>query len=89
MARAWRDAPIFSLLSTYAHGVVGRPDFIPAIREGPEAVVNGIDVLLGPDTDTLTYELYRQNEGGLYVHYNSAGLMARANLWYDTLTDYI
>lgn len=90
----WRangvTCPIFSSLTTYAKGVPGRDDVIQRIRDGQTAVVNpAANVFLGADTDTLQFPLYRQDEDGLYVHFNALGLTGHAALWYTVISNYL
>jgi hypothetical protein len=66
------NAPWFVGKCTYFLGVT-----TPAVRAAQAAVVNGIDIFAGADTDTLT-AAYRYDNG----HFNSTtGASAAATLW--------
>lgn len=67
------NAPWFVAKSTYVAG-----NAYPNVRNACAAIVNGIDVFAGPDTDTLTGTTYR--EPGL-THFNGNGCDHAAALW--------
>jgi hypothetical protein len=64
---------------------VSYPNVSAGIRAAQADAANGIDVFLGPDTDTLTTG-YRAVDG---VHFNGSGLAAHAQLWFDVLDAYL
>lgn len=67
-------APWLIAKSTYGGGATSA-----AVRAAQAAIVNGTDILPGPDTDTLGLS-YRQADT---VHWNASGSDACASLWRD------
>jgi hypothetical protein len=65
--------PWFLGKSTYAAGVAN-----PTVRAAIDSLVNGVDVLAGADTDTLTGT---ENRTAELTHFNLAGGIAAAALW--------
>jgi hypothetical protein len=65
--------PIWVCQATY-------PNASSGIRAAQAAAANGVDVFLGPDTDTLT----TGKRAGDGVHFNTSGLADFSTLWYNT-----
>jgi lysophospholipase L1-like esterase len=65
-------APWIMALSTW-YGFIGP---IPMIRAGIIGATNGVDILIGPDTDTLDNS--KRSDG---VHFNDVGMAEAAILW--------
>lgn len=66
------DAPWLISLATYIGGATSNP-----IRFAQTAMVNGVDIFQGPDTDQFAGSGYRQADD---THFNAAGAEAAANV---------
>jgi hypothetical protein len=73
------NAPFFVALGTYISGAAS-----PTVRSGQSASVSApLNIIQGPDTDTLTGANRMADE----THFTETGLDAQADLWIDVLLD--